>query len=62
MLPEKQQQQKTCNIPYGQRKGKRERKKALACIFKLTFLKTDFLITDLDPKLGVHSNVSTAQN
>ena len=43
-------------------KGKGKEKKALACIFKLKFLKTDLLITDPDPKLGVHSNVSTAQN
>ena len=69
MLPPKQNKtkQKTHDMPYGQRIGRKERKKkkrgkALACIFKLKFLKTDLLITDLDPKLCVHSNRSTAQN
>lgn len=62
MLPQKQNK-KTCNMPYGQRKGRgKEREKALACIFKLKFLKPDLLLTDLDPKLCVHPNVSTAQH
>lgn len=62
MLPQKQNKKTFKCHMVGELGVGGEQEKALAGIFKPKFLKTDLLITDLDLKLCVHSNVSTAQN